>query len=179
MATICWWWINLPGSLREFAHEVTSALSAATHYKKGILRSGCRFPFRQAHLFFRDPHLDHPIHHPHWVGRHIHHNRHLHSFPRPHIHLAAMPRANNIIAFQVAFSDGAIIMSTNIANGKKLFCDVEDHKRFTLNFDKQTLPIGKFRCGSDFEKLSFGFVKSSVIEHNIYSIKLSLASPSP
>jgi hypothetical protein len=50
----------------------------------------------------------------------------LHSFPRSHVKLAAMPWADNVIAFQISIAERAVIVSANISNRKKLICDIED-----------------------------------------------------
>ena len=77
-------------------------------------------------LFLRNSHLDHSIHHSDRIRRDIHHSRQLHGFPCPHIELAAMPRADDVIAFEITVPQRAIIVGTDIGNRKELVCDIED-----------------------------------------------------
>ena len=87
-------------------------------------------------LFLRDSHLDHPIHHLHGVRGDVHNGGQLHGFPISHVEFTAVPRADDIKAFQVSISHRPIIVRTDIANGKELVRDVEDNQRTAFDLDK-------------------------------------------
>src|SRR6185503_14167305 len=70
------------------------------------------------------------------ISRDIHHSWQLHGFPGTHIKLAAMPRANDVIPFNIALPHRAIIVRTYVSDRKELTRDVEDHNGLPFDLDE-------------------------------------------
>lgn len=94
-------------------------------------------------LFLWNTQLYRPIDDTDGIGRDIDNRRHLHGLACPDIEFAPMPRTDNIEAFNIPIAQRTIVVGADIGNCKKLTGDIDDHNRFALHFNEQTLPIGK------------------------------------
>ena len=87
-------------------------------------------------LFLRDADKNISVPYLNRISRDIHHGWQLHGFPGAHIKLAAMPRADDIIAFDIALPHWAIIVRAYISDRKELTRDVENHNGLSFDLNK-------------------------------------------
>jgi len=118
-------------------------------------------------LIFRNPHLDHPLHHADRVRGDVHNGRHLHDLSGADIELCTVPRADDVKAFEITLPNRAIIVRADIADGKELSRDVEDDESFVTHVHEETLAAWEFRGGGDIYKVEFGFVEGGVVKHSV------------
>ncbi len=119
-----------------------------------------------------------PIDHPHRVSWNIDDGRQGEHFPAAHIKAGAMPRADDLVAIQIAISQGTIIMRAHVSNGKKSARDVEHDDLDLIDLQEQALPIPNLTDRSNRDEFTIRFFKLSVVVHALlYQIVAGFSQP--